>query len=87
MSLTDEQQSKVLAHLKETWRQHNCALCGANNWSVNGVVMLGLYGEPQLTGKAVPIGGPSLPCAAVTCGTCGQTILINLVVAGAFDGK
>jgi hypothetical protein len=69
---------KIIAHLKSTWAVQTCPMCKQNNWEIHGQITITLGGTPG-HGSG---GGQSLPCAAVICQVCGNSVIINLVVAG-----
>jgi len=79
MALNPELTAKVIAQLQLKWATHNCPMCRANDWLVFGHVTFTL-GDTQ---GVLVAGGPYLPCAAVVCQNCGNTILVNLMALGA----
>jgi hypothetical protein len=78
VGLDDTTRSKIADHLKKTWRSAGCLLCGCTTWELHGHLTLLLGDAPGAT--VTPEG---LPSVAVVCQRCGNTILINLVVANA----
>lgn len=66
---------QLLAHTKAKWKNHSCPLCFVNNWSVEGVAV------PLADGSRMWV-DRSLPSAALVCLNCGNTVLVNLYVAG-----
>jgi hypothetical protein len=78
VALDAEAIQKIIAHLKRTWTVQTCAMCNQNNWEIHGQITLTLGGMP---GHASG-GSQSLPCAAVICQVCGNSVIVNLVVAG-----
>lgn len=78
MALSQDQLQTLLNHINARWRNKACAICGVNNWTFNGPVSLSI--NPAL--NQMMIGGPQVPVAVATCRHCGNTVLINLVVAG-----
>jgi hypothetical protein len=77
MPLTKQAGDALAEHLHRTWTRKECLQCGGNNWALHGYVTL----ITADTLVATP-GAPILPCAAAVCQMCGNTVLINLVVAG-----
>jgi len=57
------------------WAKDVCTNCGAKTWDVNETAM-------QLT-EFGSEGGPAVPLVVVTCTSCGNTILVNAIVAEA----
>lgn len=59
-----------------------CPVCGNAQWTLaDGLVLLPL----QTPEAGIVLGGPGLPCAALTCTRCGNTRLLNLIVLGLRD--
>lgn len=78
--LTPEQSEKLLAFLNEKWKDKNCPQCHANTWAIHGYVSLWVSNHPARVS-----GDISLPMAALVCSNCGNTILVNLLMAGIVD--
>jgi hypothetical protein len=75
--LPDHKFQQLSEHIQRTWRTNACALCGQSTWMIHGYVTVPLASEPAAqTRDAV------LPTAAAVCRHCGNTVLINLVIAG-----
>ena len=82
MKLTPEQHEKLLAFIKSKWKApYECRCCGFNNWDVTREI----YQIMQFTPGGLALGGPIVPIAPVTCSNCGNTILINALIAGIVD--
>jgi len=82
MKLTSEQYQKLVAYVQSKWKApYRCASCEANQWSVPDE----LFQLMQYTPGSIAIGGPVIPFAPVTCTNCGNTILINAIIAGLVD--
>jgi hypothetical protein len=75
--LTAEAQHALAAHITRTWVRKECLQCGAYNWALHGYITLTIA---DTLGSS--IGASILPTAAAVCQVCGNTVLINLVVAG-----
>lgn len=78
MALDAESLDKLKKFINEKWNTKLCSLCSRNSWVFNGHFSLVLSDEVlknDLEGKA-------LPCVAAVCTNCGNTILINTLVAG-----
>jgi hypothetical protein len=69
---------KLVEHLKRTWSVQVCPMCKQSHWQVHGQVMLSLGSTPGHPSPA----GQSLPCAVVVCQACGNSVIVNLIVAG-----
>ena len=79
MKLNPEQSEKALAFIKSKWKPPiKCSCCGSNNWSVTSNV----FQLISYTAAGSPVGGPVVPLFPVTCNNCGNTILINAIIAG-----
>ena len=82
MALSPALMSKLAAHLQKKWATSVCPMCRANSWEVHGHIAFFLADAPA----QLPIGAPTLPCAAVVCQNCGNTIFVNLVALGLLPG-
>lgn len=82
MTLSKEETDTLLEHINDKWEVPNCRYCGENEWSASGKIFLRLSKEGELD-----LTGESQPTAPLVCMNCGNTVLINLVVAGVFDGS
>lgn len=79
MALTEAEQARLFQHINQKWRNKFCFQCSANTWSVDATVKL-ILGDSKPTG--IVLGGSFQPYATMTCTNCGNTLLINLIVAG-----
>jgi hypothetical protein len=78
MTLTTEQREKLVAFVKAKWKPPiQCNCCKENNWDIAHEV----FQIIQFTPGGIALGGPIVPLAPVTCTNCGNTILINALVA------
>jgi len=83
VGLTDEQLKVLEKHINEKWATKKCSLCLQNSWRVSGFTGIMM----RENHRTLNLGGPMIPCAAITCWNCGNTVLINLLVAGVYgDG-
>lgn len=56
-----------------------CAMCGTSSWILaDGWVFLSLTDNFN----GLEVGGPGLPCVALSCAKCGDTHLFNALVLG-----
>jgi hypothetical protein len=78
---TPDQLARLQAHVGKNWKSGGCPMCRSHTLSVQGRVDLVLRDIVSHRGEAVPQQA-ALPTGAVTCATCGYTMLINLVFAG-----
>lgn len=54
-------------------------MCDAQNWAVQDhVFQLSVFSD-----GALMVGGPLIPVIPVACANCGNTILVNAIIAGA----
>jgi hypothetical protein len=68
---------KLLAHLNSKWAGRPCAQCGVANWQVQDSV----FELREFNAGSLVVGGPVLPLIPVICANCGNTILVNALVA------
>jgi hypothetical protein len=68
---------RIIQHLKGSWTVQACPMCKKSNWEVHGPITLSLGVSDNSVGL-----GQNLPCAAIVCQSCGNSLIINLVVAG-----
>jgi len=81
MALSPEEEQRAITHLRLKWQRKPCPMCGGGPWIVHGHVTLSLANKAH----GVVLGGRSLPCAAVVCSICGNTALVNLLIAGVIE--
>jgi hypothetical protein len=83
MALSSRQQQQIIETIQQRAQGlGSCTLCNRAQWVLaNGLVILSLSENLE----EVSLGGPSLPCAALVCQNCGNTLLINLVTLGLTD--
>ncbi len=68
----------LIKHLKEKWGGRHCPLCTVGNWEVQDSV----FELRQFSGGDLVVGtGPIVPVVPVVCSNCGNTVLINALVA------
>src|ERR1700753_388856 len=79
MKLTDEQQKQFLAFINAKWRPSSCGICKQNSWGLPQHV----YEMREFHGGTLVIGGsPIVPVCPVVCNICGNTVLVNALIAG-----
>ena len=83
--LKPEEVNALVNHLNQVWGDKTCRRCGEMDWGFQGVIKLEL--QPLNAFAAmVASGNQQLPTAAMVCGKCGSTELVNLVIAGLVPG-
>lgn len=83
MALSPNEHQAVLAHVNRTWLTKLCPMCGANNWMLYGVIRMSLIDSTTPPNLWHNIYAQTMPTAAMLCQNCGNTVLVNMVVAGA----
>lgn len=72
---------KLIKHLERKWSSNKCPMCGFIDWNFSGILYrLRTYQDIGLVTAKLP----TIPIFPVTCGNCGNTVLINAIVAGIF---
>lgn len=92
MKLSKENHSKITEHIAKKWSSPAvCQVCKSNSWTVSQEVLE----LREFHGGSMVLGNNSAiyPIVPITCGSCGNTVLFNPLVAGldlskeANDGK
>ncbi|HUU15540.1 MAG TPA: hypothetical protein VMW72_00195 [Sedimentisphaerales bacterium] len=74
---------KVIEHLNKTWGvNRKCPMCESCEWYASDKVF---ELREYHSGTLVLGGGPIVPIVTVTCRNCGNTVLVNALVAGAIE--
>jgi hypothetical protein len=68
----------LIKHLSEKWAGRKCSQCGVESWQIQE----SLFELRQFSGGGLTVGGPVMPVVPVTCANCGNTVLLNAIVAG-----
>lgn len=76
MAITNS--NKIIGHLRDKWVSRPCPMCGIGEWEVQDSV----FQLMQFQEGGLVLGGPILPVVPVTCRNCGNTVLVNAIVAG-----
>ncbi len=77
--MSPEQHKRFLEFIQSRWKPpFECRCCGSNNWDVE----LEIYQIMKFSQEGLILGGTRVPLAPVTCSNCGNTILINALIAG-----
>ncbi|MBT5492061.1 hypothetical protein HOK00_07455 [bacterium] len=73
-----KKQVEVIKFLGEKWKTTECPMCKDTSWSISeNIFELREYSDGNLIIGNVPI----VPIVPVTCNNCGNTIMINAIVA------
>jgi hypothetical protein len=68
----------LIAHLNRKWGENRaCPMCGGNDWNVQP----SMFQLLQFAQGSLVVGGPVIPVVPIICTTCGNTILINAIIA------
>jgi len=79
--LAEHEIHEIVARLTKEYGKtmSPCSICGTEEWSIGpNLVQL----TPYLGGR-MAIGGQLYPCLTLTCKKCGNTLLLNALMAGA----
>jgi len=69
---------KLIGFLSQKWGGRPCPACGMGSWNVHDSSFeLREFNEGNMV-----LGGPLIPVVPVICTNCGNTVLINALVAG-----
>jgi len=79
MSKIDTQ--KMIAHLNSKWHGKPCPMCGSGPWNVQD----SSFQLTEFNQGGMIIGGPLIPVVPVVCANCGNTVLVNGIVAHVVD--
>ena len=75
----EERQKKIIEHLSKKWNGQACTMCKTGNWSVSDTIFeLREYNDGNMVIGNVPI----FPVIPITCDNCGNSLMINAIVAG-----
>lgn len=77
MVLNPEGRARFQTHLQSVMRQP-CAVCGTGNWQVEDAI----FELREFAGGAVSTQVAVKPLLAMTCNTCGQTLLMSPLKTG-----
>lgn len=74
---------KLLQHLEDKWKDKSCPMCGHLDWTLKDTIseIRDFSGGGLIIGR----GQPLVPVIPVTCNYCGNTVLINAIVAGILE--
>ncbi len=72
---------KMLSYLQEKWGDRQCPMCGKGPLTVQDKV----FQLTEFHHGSLVMGGPLVPIVPVVCNNCGNTILVNAIIAGAIQ--
>jgi hypothetical protein len=70
-----------MQHLKAKWAGRPCAQCGTAVWQVQDAI----FELRGFSGGSLVVGGAIIPLIPVTCANCGNTVLVNAILAGVVE--
>jgi predicted RNA-binding Zn-ribbon protein involved in translation (DUF1610 family) len=77
--MQSEEKTRLIKHLEEKWTSQKCPMCGKSAWNVPSEI----YELRELNGGGLVVGPiPLVPVIPITCANCGNTVLVNAIVAG-----
>ena len=70
---------QLIQHLQEKWQDRPCPMCNARKWNIQSKAfeLREYYGGDLVIGR-----GPIIPVIPIICTNCGNTVLVNSLVAG-----
>ncbi|MGJ8593073.1 MAG: hypothetical protein ACSHXF_11015 [Aquaticitalea sp.] len=72
----------IIKHLNLKWGSRPCPMCGSNGWNVSDNV----YELREFHGGNLVLGnGPIYPIIPVSCNNCGNSVMVNALMAGAIE--
>ena len=79
VDMNDNDKSKPIKHLEDKWSSQNCQMCGHISWNIPSEA----YEIREFHGGGLVFGPvPIVPVLPITCSNCGNTILVDSIVAG-----
>ena len=73
--------NKVIAHFRAKWAGRSCPMCGIGRWNVQDST----YQLLEFNQGSLVFGGPVIPVIPVVCNNCGNTLLVNAIIAGVIE--
>ena len=80
--MTEYDPFKLIDHLKDKWGDRPCPMWGATDWSLPAT----LYRLVEFN-EGLIFGGHIIPIVPIMCTNCGNTQLVNAIIAGATKAK
>jgi DNA-directed RNA polymerase subunit RPC12/RpoP len=79
--MANDNTIRIIKHLEDKWGENVCPMCGHRDWNVPEEI----YELREFQSGGLTIGGgPIVPVLPITCAYCGNTVLVNGIVAGLF---
>src|SRR5258706_3976953 len=75
---------QIVDHVRRKWKLERCAICAGEDFAVFAQVTLRFLDDPNTIASPH---GVIRPSAAITCTSCGHTLLLDLLVAGVYRIK
>jgi hypothetical protein len=75
MSKIDSQ--KLINFLRVKWGGRLCPICGVGTWNVQDSA----FELREFNDGNMVLGGPLIPVVPVICSNCGNTVLVNAIMA------
>jgi hypothetical protein len=79
--MSQYETAPVLAHLTQKWANRPCPMCEKTAWSIEG----SSFELREFNHGNMIVGGPVIPIIPVVCTNCGNTVLVNAILAGAVE--
>ena len=73
--------NKAIAHFSAKWAGRSCPMCGIGGWNVQDST----YQLLEFNQGSLVVGGPVIPVIPVVCNNCGNTLLVNAIIAGVIE--
>jgi len=68
----------LIDHLAKQWQGKTCPMCGKGPWHVQNSA----FELREFSGGDLLVGGPVIPVVPIVCASCGNTVLVNAIIAG-----
>jgi hypothetical protein len=75
------ENQKMIAHLTAKWQNRPCPMCGSGPWNVQD----SSFQLTEFNQGVMVLGGPVIPVVPVVCVNCGNTVLVNGIIAHVID--
>ena len=84
MKFTPAIGQRIAEAIKKVAPKAKCPLCQTEKFTLANAFFL-FPVQNELPQKSFVIGGPGMPCVAITCTTCGNTFFLNIFSLGLAD--
>lgn len=75
---------QIVNHIRFKWKLERCAMCEGEDFAVFSQVTLRFLDDPN---TLMSPSGVNRPSAAITCTSCGHTLVLDLLTAGVYRIK